>query len=74
MTPEDLKQVTGRSRYGKQAEWFKISFGIDVMRTFDGAPIMTWVLYETLLARRAGIESTDNNAAAKRSKICSPFA
>ena len=73
MTPEDLKRITGRTRYGKQAEWFQNAFGIEIMRTFDGAPIMTWALYESLCARKAGLTSAENQPA-KRVKLCSPFA
>lgn len=74
MTPEDLKQITGRTRYGKQAEWFQVAFGYEVTRTFDGAPIMTWALYESLLARRAGLDAGNEKQPTKRTKICSPFA
>lgn len=74
MSPEDLKRITGRTRYGKQAEWFQNAFGIEVMRTFDGAPIMTWALYESLSARKAGLNVGNDKQPTKRTKICSPFA
>ena len=44
------------------------------IRTFDDAPIVIWALYESLLARRAGIGESTENQPAKRVKLCSPFA
>ncbi|WP_250477358.1 DUF4224 domain-containing protein [Caballeronia sp. INML1] len=73
MTPEDLKQITGRVRYSKQAEWFKQAFGVEITRSFDGAPIMTWALYESLLARRAGLDTGNDRSPTRKTKICSPF-
>ncbi|SAL26303.1 DUF4224 domain-containing protein [Caballeronia telluris] len=74
MTPEDLKRITGRVRYSKQAEWFMQMFGVEITRSFDGAPVMTWALYESLLARRAGlVEAGNDRSSTRKTKICSPF-
>ena len=43
MNEADLVRVTGKKRYGKQAEWFKATFGIDVVTAASGAVIMTIV-------------------------------
>jgi len=52
LSPEDLIRVTGKKRYSKQAEWFKATFGIDVVTAANGAVIMTWSTFESLQARR----------------------
>lgn len=55
MTAEDLARVTGKKRYGKQAEWFKAQFGINVVRCGDGSPVVTWATFEALQAKKAGV-------------------
>ncbi len=72
MTPDELRRVTGKARYGKQADWFKQNFNFDAVRSFDGSLIVTWVLYDALVARRAGLESIGKTVD-KRPEICSPF-
>ena len=57
MTPEDLARVTGKKRYSKQAEWFKQTFGVDVVRCGDGSIVMTWATFQGLQDRRAGLIS-----------------
>ncbi|WP_322068957.1 DUF4224 domain-containing protein [Paraburkholderia bannensis] len=57
MTAEDLARVTGKKRYGKQAEWFKAQFGINVVRCGDGSPVVTWATFEALQAKKAGLMS-----------------
>ena len=55
MSQNDLVRVTGKKRYGKQAEWFKATFGIDVVTAANGAVIMTWSTFESLQAKKAGL-------------------
>jgi hypothetical protein len=57
MTLAELERVTGKKRYGKQAEWFKEQFGINVVRCGDGSPVVTWATFEALQAKRAGLRS-----------------
>lgn len=57
MTAEDLTRVTGKKRYGKQVEWFKAQFGINVVRCGDGSPVVTWATFEALQAKKAGVTS-----------------
>ncbi|WP_258173663.1 MULTISPECIES: DUF4224 domain-containing protein [Burkholderia cepacia complex] len=55
MNADDLVRVTGKKRYSKQAEWFKATFGIDVVTAANGAVIMTWSTFESLQAKKAGL-------------------
>ncbi|CAJ2952663.1 DUF4224 domain-containing protein [Burkholderia pseudomallei] len=55
MTPADLAIVTGKKRYTKQVDWFKATFGINVVTAANGAVIMTWSTFESLQAKRAGL-------------------
>ncbi|KWD81824.1 hypothetical protein WL77_11925 [Burkholderia ubonensis] len=55
LSEADLVRVTGKKRYGKQAEWFKATFGIDVVTAANGAVIMTWSTFESLQAKKAGL-------------------
>ncbi|MCA8331847.1 DUF4224 domain-containing protein [Burkholderia cepacia] len=55
MNEADLVRVTGKKRYGKQADWFKATFGIDVVTAANGAVIMTWSTFESLQAKKAGL-------------------
>lgn len=55
MSAEDLSRVTGKKRYGKQCEWFRLQFGINVVRCGDGSPVITWATFEALQAKRAGL-------------------
>ncbi|RQQ19690.1 DUF4224 domain-containing protein [Burkholderia stagnalis] len=55
MNEADLVRVTGKKRYTKQAEWFKATFGIDVVTAANGAVIMTWSTFESLQAKKAGL-------------------
>ncbi|CAD9226723.1 conserved hypothetical protein [Burkholderia cenocepacia] len=55
LSPDDLIRVTGMKRYRKQAEWFKATFGIDVVTAANGAVIMTWSTFESLQAKKAGL-------------------
>lgn len=57
MSANDLARVTGKKRYGKQVEWFKLQFGINVVRCGDGSPVMTWATFEALQAKKAGLAS-----------------
>lgn len=57
MSAEDLARVTGRKRFGKQVEWFKAQFGINVVRCGDGSPVMTWATFEALQAKKAGLSA-----------------
>ena len=60
MNAEEIERVTGKKRFGKQAEWFKAQLGTDVVRCSDGSPVVTWATFEALQARKAGL----NNAPA----------
>jgi len=65
----DLKRVTGKTRYSKQAEWFKTTFGVDVPRDGNGAVIMTWQTFEALSAKRAGVGGAATSAAAAKPPV-----
>jgi len=68
MTPADLEQVTGFTRYSKQADWLKRQFGIEPPRRADGSVVMTWATYEALAASKAGIGA--NGAPTPRVELC----
>jgi hypothetical protein len=55
LTPEDLKRITGMTRYSKQVEWFKLAFGVKAVCSFDGRPIITWATFEALNAKHFGL-------------------
>ncbi|MDR5772111.1 MULTISPECIES: DUF4224 domain-containing protein [unclassified Caballeronia] len=55
MTEDELVQITGKRRRNKQAEWFKLTFGVDVVRSADGRLIVTWQTFEALSARKNGL-------------------
>jgi hypothetical protein len=57
MSAEDIERVTGKKRYGKQCDWFKAQFGINVVRCGDGSPVITWATFEALQAKKAGLSS-----------------
>ncbi len=57
LTAEELKQITGMTRYSKQAEWFKLTFGVKVPCSFDGRPIISWASFEALNAKHFGLSS-----------------
>lgn len=57
MSAEDFARVTGKKRYGKQVEWFRAQFGINVVRCGDGRPVVTWATFEALQAKKAGLTS-----------------
>jgi hypothetical protein len=57
MSADDLARVTGKKRYGKQVEWFRAQFGINVVRCGDGSPVITWATFEALQAKKAGLAS-----------------
>jgi Domain of unknown function (DUF4224) len=42
MTSEELKLVTGKQRYSKQAEWFLRQFNFDPPRSRNNAVVITW--------------------------------
>jgi hypothetical protein len=54
MTEDELVRVTGKRRHSKQAEWFKTTFGVDVVRAGDGKLIVTWQTFEALNAKKNG--------------------
>lgn len=58
MEAADLDRVTGKKRYSKQADWFKVNFGVDVVRCADGSLIMTWTQFDALMARKSGTAAT----------------
>lgn len=57
MTLAELERVTGKKRYGKQVEWFKAQFGINVVRCGDGSLVVTWATFEALQAKKAGLRT-----------------
>lgn len=57
MSAADLQQVTGFARYSKQVAWFRENFGIKVVCSGDGAPVVTWATFEALQAKKAGLSS-----------------
>lgn len=58
MSRADLVEITGKTRYSKQAEWFKDRFGIDVTRRGDGSIVIAWATFLALDAKKAGIAQT----------------
>lgn len=57
MTPQDLIEVTGKTRYSKQAAWFKARFNIDVTQRGDGSIVLAWATYLALDAKKSGLTS-----------------
>lgn len=57
MTAADLERVTGKKRFSKQVEWFRQEFSVNVVRCGDGSPVMTWLTFEALQQKRAGLTS-----------------
>ena len=55
MSAADLERVTGLKRFGKQAVWFRLQFGVNVVRCGDGSPVMTWLTFEALQQKKAGL-------------------
>lgn len=55
LTPSELVELTGKTRYSKQAEWFKDRFGFDVTRRDDGSIVIAWATFLALDAKKAGI-------------------
>lgn len=55
MSAEDLARVTGKKRFSKQVEWFRVNFGFRVVQCGDGSPVVTWATFEALQQKRAGI-------------------
>ncbi|RKP56402.1 DUF4224 domain-containing protein [Pararobbsia silviterrae] len=71
MTGPELVAATGRHRYSKQAEWFKTTFGIDVVRNDDGHIVMTWSTFDALIKKKAGItESVTYGAEMPHIDLC----
>jgi len=73
LTPDELKEITGLTRYSKQVEWFKNAFGVDIVCSIDGRPIVTWMHFEALLARRAGLLPPDQQLPRQKVRLHSPF-
>lgn len=57
MNADELERVTGKKRYSSQAAWFREQFGINVVQCGDGSPVMTWLTFEALQQKRAGLTS-----------------
>lgn len=57
LTADDLIEITGKTRYAKQAEWFKDQFGVDVARTASGKLVVTWATFEALNAKKTGLSA-----------------
>lgn len=57
MTPQDLIEVTGKTRYSKQVAWFKARFNIDVTQRDDGSIVLAWATYLALDAKKSGLSS-----------------
>lgn len=55
LSDDDLVQITGKTRYSKQVEWFKREFSVDVVRRSTGQIIITWAAFEALQAKRVGL-------------------
>lgn len=57
MDATDLERVTGKKRFSKQVEWFRQEFGVNVVRCGDGSPVMTWLTFEALQQKKAGLSA-----------------
>jgi hypothetical protein len=55
MTEDELRQVTGKQRYSRQAEWFRKQFNFDPPRSASNAVVITWQTFQALQDRRAGL-------------------
>lgn len=55
LSADDLIEITGKTRYSKQAEWFKHQFGVDVARTASGKLIVTWAMFEAMQVKKGGL-------------------
>jgi hypothetical protein len=71
MSRADLVEITGKTRYSKQAEWFKDRFGIDVTCRGDGSIVMMWETFAALNAKKAGVAA---GSARPKVELCSPYA
>lgn len=69
MSDADLLAVTGKKRYLKQVAWFMQAFGVDVVCNARGRPVITWQLYEALLAKKAGL-AADGKPPQRDVEIC----
>lgn len=70
MSDDDLVAVTGKKRYSKQVAWFRQAFGVDVVCNARGRPVLTWQLYEALLAKQAGIVTPGGGLPPRKVDLC----
>jgi hypothetical protein len=61
MSAADLHLVTGLKRYTKQVAWFRENYGVKVVCSSDGAPVVTWATFEALQAKKAGLGTLAGN-------------
>ncbi|MDR6383990.1 DUF4224 domain-containing protein [Paraburkholderia caribensis] len=59
MSDDDLRDVTGKKRHSKQAEWFRHQFGIEVPKRHDGSIVITWATFEALQNKKVGTLRVD---------------
>lgn len=59
VTPDRLREITGRHQPSAQARWFKRHFGVDVDYDRQG-PIITAAAFEALVMRKLGLASIQN--------------
>ncbi|MFM0049871.1 DUF4224 domain-containing protein [Caballeronia grimmiae] len=69
MTHAELEEISGLSTNNKQAHWFRAEFRINVVRSSEGRVVMTWTLFESLLARRAGFALSAATPPPERPKL-----
>lgn len=55
LSPEELIEITGKTRYTAQAEWFRRELGVEPMRGAGGRLIVTWATFEALSAKKNGL-------------------
>jgi hypothetical protein len=68
MTDDDLAIVTGKRRFGKQAEWFKDAFGVELAKSATGRPVITWAAFEAL-AKKNGTAVVKSDLAPQHVEI-----
>ena len=55
MSASDIERVTGKKRYSKQVEWFLQNYGVRVVCSANGSPVMPWATFQALNDRNAKV-------------------
>lgn len=64
MTQQEIQEVTGLTQGAAQVRWFKKQLGVIVSCDRTG-PIMTKAAFESLIAKRYGLRTSDSAVEAR---------